>query len=157
MTTTYSTINGHPDMQELRARYEAVAETTQARALDGLVFLGGIWVAISPWVVGFSGTTPMAANDLIIGLVLALLALGYASAYGRTHNLAWVTPILGAWTIIAQWVVAGGGVATQGMIISNVITGGILTVLGFGVVLTPMLGTKPDAMGSMVGRQPQPR
>jgi hypothetical protein len=35
-------------------------------------------------------TTPtLTGNDLIVGLALALLGLGFAFAYGRTHGIAW--------------------------------------------------------------------
>lgn len=140
-TTSFSTIDGHPDLVELRARYEAAAETPQARAVDGMTFLAGSYVAISPWVVGFGGATPMVLNNVIIGLVLTVLALGYASAFSRTHNLAWVTPVLGAWIVISQWVIADVN-ATAGMIISNVITGGIVILLGIGLLMTGLTPTR---------------
>jgi hypothetical protein len=90
-----TSIEQHPDIVELRARYERTAETPQARILEGLTFLAGVYLAISPWVITFNDRAPITVNDLIIGVALAVLALGFTSAYSRTHNLAWVTPLLG--------------------------------------------------------------
>jgi hypothetical protein len=77
-------------------------------------------------------------TDLICGAAVALLAVGYASAYGRTHGLSWVTPIIGAWTIVAPWVVLGGNV-NGGTILSNVICGAVIVILG---IATTAMGTR---------------
>jgi hypothetical protein len=123
----------HPDIAELRARYEAAAETPTARVVEGLTFLAGLYLAISSWVVGFNHITTLTANNLIVGIALAVLALGFASAYGRTHGITWITPLLGGWTIIAPWVV-NGGVATTASTVSNVVIGAIAVLLGAGAM-----------------------
>ncbi|MFI5693772.1 SPW repeat protein [Kribbella sp. NPDC051586] len=123
----------HPDIAELRAKYDAAAETSTAQAVDGLTFLTGLYLAISPWVVGFTGFTSLTGNNLIVGIALALLAVGFASAYGRTHGMAWVAPLIGVWTIIAPWVVSGD-VATTRTIWSNVVAGAIAVLLGLGAL-----------------------
>jgi hypothetical protein len=127
----------HPDIAELRAKYEAAAETPVARAVDGLIFLTGLYLAISPWVVGFVRFPTLTGNDLIVGVALALLALGFASAYGRTHGIAWVAPLIGVWTIIAPWVVSGD-VATVATVWSNVVAGAIAVLLGLGAMSVGM-------------------
>ena len=99
----------HPDIMELRARYELAAAAPLAQFADGLIFLTGLYLAISPWVVGFNASMrSLAVNDLITGVALALIGAGLASAYGRTHGMAWVAPIVGIWTIITPWVIRGG-------------------------------------------------
>lgn len=119
----------HPDIAALRAKYEATAETPVAQAVDGLTVLTGLYLAISPWVVGFHRFATLTGNDLILGLAFALLGFGFAFAYGRTHGMAWVAPVIGAWTIIAPWVVSGD-VATAATISSNVVAGAIALLLG---------------------------
>jgi hypothetical protein len=88
-----------------------------------------LYLAISPWVVGFDRLATLSINNLITGAALAVLALGFASAYGRTHGVAWVTPLIGVWTIIAPWVVSGD-VATTSTIWSNVVTGSVAAACG---------------------------
>ncbi len=134
-----TSIDQHPDIVELRARYERTAETPQARLLEGGTFLAGLYTAISPWVITFNDRTPITVNNLIIGVAVAVLALGLTSAYSRTHNLAWVTPLLGVWTIIAQWVILAGP-APAGVWISNVIAGGLTVLFGLGMTFLEVMG-----------------
>ncbi len=51
----------------MRARYEAAAETPVAQGVNGVIALTGLYLAASPWIVGFSGLTNLAINDLITG------------------------------------------------------------------------------------------
>lgn len=81
-------------------------------------------------MITFNDRAPVTVNDLIIGVALAVLALGFTSAYSRTHNLAWVTPLLGAWTVVAPWVILAGP-APVGVWISNVVAGGLEGIRGF--------------------------
>jgi hypothetical protein len=121
----------HPDIMELRAKYERAASTTSAQAVDGLTLLAGLYLAISPWVVGFNGLTRLTVCNLVTGFALAALALGFASAYGRTHGLSWIAPIIGVWTIVAPWIVQS---STRASIWNNVATGIVIFLLGLGAV-----------------------
>lgn len=131
--TQASSIEQHPDLMELRARYEAAGETPQAQTLDGLTLLAGLYLAISPWVIQFSGAAfDLAMSNIVTGVAVAMLAMGFASAFSRTHTVAWVVPLIGAWTVISPFVILGAGVST-GMVLSNVITGGLTILLGVGL------------------------
>src|SRR5206468_5957775 len=69
---------------------------------------GGVYAAISSWVVGFNGSaTSLVACNLAVGVAVTVLAFGFAGFYGRTRGLAWVLPLLGVWLIVAAWVVRG--------------------------------------------------
>lgn len=128
----------HPDILAMRMPYERVAESRTAQITEGLAFLGGVYLAISPWVVGFTQLTTITLNNLITGIAAALLALGYASAFGRTHGLAWVLPIIGIWTVVSPWVVSGE-VNTTAVVVNNVIVGGLILVLGLATMVVGML------------------
>ena len=117
----------HPDIMELRAKYERAGSSTAAQAVEGCTLLSGLYLAISPWVVGFTNLPRLTICNLITGFVLAALAVGFASAYGRTHGLSWIVPIIGVWTIIVPWVVHE---ARTGTIWSNVVTGAVILLLG---------------------------
>lgn len=116
-------------LAETRSRYEEAAATPVAQVTDGLTVLAGLYLALSPWIVGFNGVPAVATNNLIMGLVVAGLGIGFASMYGRLHGLAWLTPVLGVWTIISQWVMSAA-IATTSIVVSNVIAGAIILVLG---------------------------
>jgi SPW repeat len=127
--TAYS-IEQHPDIVALRASYERAAESVSAHATFGLTLLTALYAAISPWIVGFDATTRLTVNDLITGLAAAVLVVLFGSALDRTHGLTWVTPLLGVWMIISPWILRGVS-PTAGMIWSNVVSGGLIVVLGF--------------------------
>ncbi|WP_252844986.1 SPW repeat protein [Actinoallomurus purpureus] len=132
----------HPDIAELRARYDRVAETTSAHMVDGLTFLSGLYLAISPWVIGFHArTTTLTVNNLLTGLAVTMLAVGFATAYGRTHGVAWVVPLIGVWTIIAPWVIRGS-MATMSTILNNVITGALILLFGVGAAGMGMMSNR---------------
>lgn len=122
-------IGHHPDLVALRARYERAAATPAAHAAEGLSLLTGLYLAVSPWVVGFNGMTTLRANNLILGIALAVLAVGFGSVYERTYGMGWAAAAIGVWTIIAPWVVSGN-VDTTRTVVSNVITGAVAVVLG---------------------------
>ena len=132
------TLREHPDLAEMQARYDRAAARPGAQFVEGATLLAGLYLAISPWVVGFqAGGSDLRITNLICGVAVALLAIGYASAYGRTHGLSWVTPVIGAWAIVAPWVVQGSNI-DAGTIVNNVITGGVILVLG--IATTAMAG-----------------
>jgi len=134
----------HPDLLELRARYEVAGQSPAAQVADGLTLLAGIYLALSPWIVGFTGLAPITINNLVIGLAIACLAIGFSSAFGRTHGLAWICPVLGIWTILAPWVI-NGDMSTDRTIWNNVVTGVLIVCFG---IVTMSLG-----MGRSFGRR----
>ena len=127
MSTVHSSIDHHPDLLALRARYERVAESMSAHVTFGLVLLTGLYVAASPWIVGFSGTGSLATSDLIVGIAVAFLAYGFATALDRAHGMTWTLPVLGVWVIVSPWILV---TPTGGMIWSNVVAGAVLAFLG---------------------------
>ncbi|WP_433378396.1 SPW repeat protein [Streptosporangium sp. CA-115845] len=141
-----ASLEQHPDLIEMRERYERAGSSSVAQVIDGLGLLAGLYLAISPWVVGFNGLSRLTVSNLVTGIVVAALALGFASAYGRTYGISWVVPIIGIWTIISPWVT---GSATTANIWNNVVTGAVIFLLGLGAVAVgskrmPGMGHKGD-------------
>lgn len=129
MSTVHSSIDHHPDLLALRARYERVAESMSAHFTFGLTLLAGLYVAASPWIVGFSATGSLTTSDLIAGIALAFLAYGFATTLDRAHGMTWTLPVLGVWVIVSPWILPGVAL-TAGTIWSNVVAGALLTFLG---------------------------
>jgi len=129
MSTVHSSIDHHPDLLALRARYERVAESMSAHLTFGLALLTGLYVAASPWIVGFSATRSLATSDLIAGIAVAFLAYGFATTLDRAHGMTWTLPVLGVWVIVSTWILPDV-VLTTGMTWSNVVAGALLTFLG---------------------------
>ncbi|MFE6200326.1 SPW repeat protein [Streptomyces sp. NPDC057838] len=124
----------HPDIIDIRQRHEAAeraATTPRAQAIETLALLTGLYLAASPWIVGFNGGgfTRLAVTNLITGIGYALLMSGgFGRAYDRMHSMAWAACVLGAWTIVAPWVVAGD-VDTTRTVVNNIITGVLALLL----------------------------
>ena len=127
--TPTSSIETHPDIAALRGRYEVAQQKPAAGLVEGLCLLTGLWLAISPWVVGFTGFNSLKVSNLVTGLALAVLAMGFGSVLERTHGLGWVAVAIGIWTIIAPWVVSGNADIHK-TIWNNAFTGGTACLLG---------------------------
>ncbi|GGO27537.1 hypothetical protein GCM10010116_55210 [Microbispora rosea subsp. aerata] len=56
-----------PDATELRQTYDRAGSTVPAQIMDGVTFLAGLYLAISPWIVGFTRFGGLAINTLIVG------------------------------------------------------------------------------------------
>lgn len=115
----------------MRSDYARVAETPQARLVEGLVLLAGLYTAISPWTAGFSRYRDISITNLISGSAIALLALGLSAVYGRVHTVAWVVPVLGGWIVVAPFAVQQTDAATP-IVINNGVVGGVVCLLGLG-------------------------
>ncbi|WP_055401123.1 MULTISPECIES: SPW repeat protein [unclassified Mycobacterium] len=129
MSTVHSSIDHHPDLLALRASYDRVAESTSAHVTFGLALLTGLYVAASPWLVGFGATGSLATSDLIVGIAAAFLAYGFATALDRAHGLTWTMPVLGLWVVVSLWILPGVAL-TAGTMWSNIVAGVLMTVLG---------------------------
>jgi len=121
----------HPDVIEMRQRFDRVAGERGGSMVDGLLILLGVYMAISPWVVHFHTTNPeLAVNNLLIGITLAVFGFGLALRPGFLHGLGWMCVPIGTWMIISPWVVTVGHHATRGIIWNNAFTGGLTVLLG---------------------------
>ncbi|MFD5148830.1 SPW repeat protein [Streptomyces sp. NPDC058401] len=136
--TTQPRIEHHPDLAEMRSRFERVTSTPSAQVVEALALMTGLYIAASPWIAGFSGLSSLAINNLIAGLAYCLCMSGLGSAYERTHAMAWTAVGLAAWTIVAPFVISGD-VSTTRTVWSNVLAGGIALCLAL-------------AMAGMAGR-----
>lgn len=129
VSPTRGDIGSHPDVSEMRARYDRVLGGRDVALVDGPVFLLGLYCAVSPWIVHYSASQPaLVPHNLIIGIAIGLLALGFTRAPERMYGLSWACCALGVWMIVAPWIVGDGPDA--GVIWNNIIIGALAVVLG---------------------------
>jgi hypothetical protein len=122
-------LTGHPDASEMRARYARMLGGRDVALVDGPVFLLGLYCAASPWIVHYTtGQPALATHNLIMGIALGLLALGFTVMPARMYGLSWAMCAMGVWMIIAPWVVGTGPDA--GVVINNIVIGALAVVLG---------------------------
>lgn len=134
-------LSSHPDVHEMRERYARVEAGRGEVAVDGLVVLAGLYCAISPWVVHFSGLrNDLMINNLILGIAVALIGIGMSMAPERMRGMSLAAAGVGVWLIIAPWVVTR--FPDHGMIWNNVIMGAVICLLGIAAAMT--LGRGPS-------------
>lgn len=126
------TMSEHPDLAEMRGRFERAATSPRFQVATCLGFVTGLYLTISPWVVGFHSFNTLAMNNLALGIAYALPTTGVSPAYERTHSMAWMQFIVSVWTIVAPWVVSGS-VAITGAIVNNSTVGAIGLLLSLAV------------------------
>ncbi|WP_103506969.1 SPW repeat protein [Streptomyces sp. SM13] len=124
-----SDISGHPDASEMRARYDRVMGGRDVALVDAPVFLVGLYCAVSPWVLHFTASQPaLVTHNLVMGIAIAVLALGFTMMPERMSGLSWALCAIGAWIIVSTWVV--GSSPDAGVVINNIIVGGLAVLLG---------------------------
>ena len=97
---------------------------TAKRWQDQVILLLGIWLFVSPWVLGYASDAPQAVNAMIAGAVIALLA---AFDLYKTYVWAVVVNLLaGLWVAVSPWVPA---MADRGAMMSNAVIVGIAVVV----------------------------
>jgi hypothetical protein len=125
----------HPDLVEMQARYERASASGPAVVTDGLVLLAGLWLAISPWTIHFNATAPdVTVSNLILGIAVAIVALGLTMSPQRMARLSWATAVIGAWVIVSQWVIQQTSSQT-GIWVNNIITGAVILLLGIAAAM----------------------
>lgn len=112
---------------------------------SGLALLAGLYLILSPWVTRSIDQFGLVASNVITGIAVALLAVGFARSSDRIRTLAWVVPVIGAWVIASPWLVYRGSGLVQlefGRIpelstatwLSDVIAGAIIVVAGSALI-----------------------
>jgi hypothetical protein len=95
----------------------------------------GLWLLLSP----FLGLGPKGNfwNDLIVGVVVAIVGFGMVQAASWQ---GWTAGFLGLWLIIAAFI--PGVVTGAGLLWNDIIVGLIIAIAGF----TALSATKPSRM-----------
>ncbi|BCL24732.1 SPW repeat protein [Streptomyces tuirus] len=129
VSPTRGDITSHPDASEMRDRYARMLGGRDVALVDGPVFLLGLYCAASPWIVHYTTSQPaLATHNLIMGIAIGLLALGFTRAPERMYGLSWAMCALGVWMIVSPWVV--GESPDAGVVWNNIIIGALAVVLG---------------------------
>jgi hypothetical protein len=108
-----------------------------AVAASCFTFVLGLWLVVAPDVIGFSdagGTARVAArNDVVAGLIVAVLSAGSAAAPVRLGRLGLLTALAGLWLVLTPVLVHGGEVPRASA--NDVVTGALILLAATGSVL----------------------
>ncbi len=129
VSPTRGDITSHPDASEMRDRYARMLGGRDVALVDGPVFLLGLYCAASPWIVHYTTSQPpLVTHNLIMGIAIGLLALGFTRAPERMYGLSWAMCALGVWMIVSPWIV--GDSPDAGVVWNNIIIGALAVILG---------------------------
>jgi hypothetical protein len=62
----------------------------------------------------------------------------------RMVRLSWATAAIGAWVVISQWVIQQSG-SSVGIVLNNVITGGVVALLGIAAAVILTAGSRTSS------------
>lgn len=67
----------------------------------------GVALLVSPWALGFVAERMPTWNAFIVGAIIALLAIAALFAFQPWEE--WISALLGAWLVLAPWVLGFSG------------------------------------------------
>jgi hypothetical protein len=91
---------------------------------DQLMVVIGVWLFISPWVLGYPGGSPPAVNAYIAGAIIALSA-----AFDLVKTYIWavlLNIVVGVWVAVSSWLV---GVVRDPAMTWSLVIAGIATIV----------------------------
>ena len=93
---------------------------SEVAGASGLNILAGIWLIISPWIVGYTSDDHM-WNPIVFGAIIGALAAGRAFGLYREAWLSWVNALIGAWLFASAFWLAQSSQASWNVGILGVI------------------------------------
>ncbi len=128
----------------------------QVRTASGLNLLAGLWMLLSPWLLGFSAVGNAAWNAVIAGLLIAVFAMARIAAPDRAETLSWLSFLLGIWLVVSPFLLDFGDVYRA--MWNGVIVGLLVQVLSaWSAVATPGAAIPPRTPPSRPGNPPAAR
>jgi drug/metabolite transporter (DMT)-like permease len=119
----------HPDVLEMKEQYARSQQGPNLGMLAVPLSLVGVFCAASPWILHFTGNQPpLVAHNVIVGAAILALAVCAAANPTRMGALGLGAAALGAWMVIAPWVV--GTNPDAGIIIAHICIGALALALG---------------------------
>ena len=99
------------------------------KTLSWLVALAGLWEAVAPFILGYSASTTPLWDAIIFGAALVILGVWAAlsNQEGVDKALDWINVVLGAWLVIAPFVL--GYTALVAALWNDIIVGIVVVVL----------------------------
>ena len=92
---------------------------------SGLNIIAGLWLVLAPFILNYTGSPRV--NDIVVGLIVAVVGVIRTLAVERTAWISWVNIILGIWLIVAPFFLGYSGVSSA--LWNDVILGIIVAAL----------------------------
>ena len=103
-------------------------DPTITKTASGLNVVAGIWLIVSPFILGYSGIPAAMWTSVVIGAIVLMLAWVRIFNVDNVPSLSWINALLGLWLIVTPWVFQFA--MNMAPVWNDVILGIIVAVLG---------------------------
>ncbi len=110
---------------------------------DPVNAVAGVWLVVSPWVLGFQANMPAMWTMVAIGIVLGAVALGATFVPRQWEE--WTEVALAACLAVSPWVLSFRG--TEMALVNAVLVAAVIMVLALWVLVTDK-----DYLGHVIDR-----
>ena len=93
---------------------------------DSVTLILGLWLIVSPWVLGFAGLEAATWNAVVFGLVIAAMALAALTTFRDWEE--WIDMAIGAWLAISPWILGFATSAEGSTLTGNFVVAGLLVL-----------------------------
>ena len=107
---------------------------------DWMSLLLGVWMLMSPWVVGHDAGGAAKLNYYVVGLAVTVFAIAALAAFRMWEE--WVNLVLGTWLLVSPWLLGFSASSTS---VLNTVLIAIFIIVCAGSALTKGTGGKPVA------------
>lgn len=97
--------------------------------LSGVNMLLGLWIMISPFVLGFHQFLPAVRNNTAVGVGIAFFALLRLSSIENQPVWSWCNTLLGLWLIISPFLL--GFAHLPPAMLNNLLAGALVQLLAY--------------------------
>jgi hypothetical protein len=114
--------------------YNRNSDVSVTRAVSVLNLIAGIWLIISPFILGFSGVPAALWSAVVVGVIVLVFSWIRAANPNRYMALSGLNLLLGFWSIVSPYLLRFSGLSTPTA--NAVILGAIVLVLAIWSIAT---------------------
>jgi len=96
---------------------------TRIKTASGINVIAGLWLIISPFLLGFSGFA--ATNAIVVGIVVAILSLVQSMSDTESTWIGYINTILGVWLIVTAFMMTAVAGIFWNSLVLGIIVGGL--------------------------------
>src|SRR3989344_4124610 len=118
---------------------------TTVKTVSGVDIVLGLWLIISPFILGYGNAATPMWNSVIVGVGVAILSGVRTTNDGvRQSWLSWVNVILGAWLLFSPFIL--GFADNVAALWNNIILGATIAVLAaWGALISTSRNNNKDS------------
>ena len=94
-----SSVNTNPQPRRTSPNDEVGTKTS-----GGLNIVAGIWLIISPFILGYGNLPSATWNDIVLGIIVLVVAWVRIANSPAIPGIAWTNVIAGVWLFVSPWI-----------------------------------------------------